>query len=82
MRGLAHAKLDQYQAALDDLKKAIDLNAEDGQAYFFKGSVHYEQNELQRACRAWQGAINRGSKQAMRYFTKVCRKQPSQPQSE
>ena len=48
-RGPARYHLAEYQTALEDLSRALDLNASDARAYFCRGFTHLALNERLQA---------------------------------
>ncbi|MEB3358913.1 MAG: tetratricopeptide repeat protein [Synechococcales bacterium] len=58
-RGIAHAEAGEWQAAQQDLTKAVELNPESGLAYYHRGNVRYELGDRQNALADYTEAVQR-----------------------
>lgn len=61
-----------FEGALKEYNKAIDLIPEDGQAYFSRGIVKLLQEKPEDACKDWETAIKYGNIEAKDMFKQHC----------
>ncbi|TAE75825.1 MAG: tetratricopeptide repeat protein [Bacteroidetes bacterium] len=61
-----------YQNALLDFEKAIQLDTKNGQAYFGIGNAKFAQGEQDEACKAWRKALELGYKKSKEMLQGVC----------
>lgn len=70
-RGLLYAKLNNKQAALTDLNKAVELNPRIGVFYYYRALIRFSLG--QNPCRDFHLAIQNGYHQASKMLANVCR---------
>jgi len=56
-RGIAYAKLNKYEQAIEDFSKAIELNPDDAEAYYNRGLAYAKLNEHEQAIEDYGKAI-------------------------
>ena len=56
-RGIAYAKLNKYERAIEDFSKAIALNPDDAEAYYNRGIAYAKLNKHERAIEDYGKAI-------------------------
>ncbi len=61
-----------YQNALLDFEKAIELDKKSGQAYFGIGNAKFAQGEQDNACVAWKKSLKLGYKKSKEMLKGVC----------
>jgi Tfp pilus assembly protein PilF len=71
-RAFAQLRLQNVKAARQDLTKAIQINPQFAQAYFLKGMVAQQQNQLETACQAFQKAAQLGDSKAKQALQRFC----------
>ena len=64
--------LENYQPALKDLNKAIELNSEDASYYKLRGNIHYQLEDDLKACEDWERAKNMGDSSVNYYLRQYC----------
>ncbi len=72
-RAFAKLRLQNFAAAKQDLEKAIRTNPNFAQAYFLKGMMAQQQNQLITACQEFQKAAQLGSSKAQQAIQRFCR---------
>lgn len=70
--GKADYRLGNNQAAINSLSIAARLITEDAQLYEFLGNMYEEEDNIIRACEAWQKAAQMGSSKARINVKKTC----------
>jgi tetratricopeptide (TPR) repeat protein len=65
-------ELRQYEAAILDFNKAIELDPTNGEAYFGRGSAKFALHDNTAACQDWKKALSHGYKQAKEMLKNVC----------
>ena len=56
-RGNDYSNLGQYERAIEDYKKAIELNPNDDVAYYYRGIAYYFLNQYERALKDFDKAL-------------------------
>ena len=69
-RGLALAKMSKYPQAINDLNKAVSLNPNNGEAFYYRGIVKYRSS--QNPCDDFNAALRHGYKQASEAIAQFC----------
>ncbi len=69
-RGLALAKMSRYPQAINDLNKAVSLNPNTGEAFYYRGIVKYRSG--QGPCDDFNTALKHGYKQAADAIAQFC----------
>ena len=72
-RGIAKARSGDVAGAILDFDVAIQMNPEDGMAYFNHGMAMEMLNDLQRACLDWNKAAQLGYSQSVTFKRKYCK---------
>ena len=61
-----------YQGAIADYTKAIEINPEDANAYLNRGIDREIVNDLEGACRDWRKAVDLGNKRPAEWVKNQC----------
>ncbi|MCU0445029.1 MAG: tetratricopeptide repeat protein [Microscillaceae bacterium] len=61
-----------YEGAIQDYQKAIELNVQYAEAYFGMGNAYFAQGEPEQACQKWRKALELGYTQAQEMLKGVC----------
>ena len=69
-----------YQGAIDDWSKAIEINPQDAYAYYKRGIAKELVGDLKGACADWKEASSLGDKDAAGWVRKECQFPQSAPQ--
>ncbi len=69
-RGLSYAKANQNNAAMNDLNTAVDLNPQNGEAWYFRGLIKYRNGG--NPCDDMQNALAHGYQRAQEILGKAC----------
>ena len=69
-RGLALAKLNRNKEALADLDKAVSLNGNNGEAFYYRGIIKYRSG--QNPCTDFNAALKHGYKEAEAAIAQFC----------
>ncbi|MEI6088815.1 MAG: tetratricopeptide repeat protein [bacterium] len=69
-RAIANDDLGENIAAMRDYSKAILINPKFAEAYFNRGSLKFEENDVQGACQDWQIAADLGLEPAKEMLAK------------
>ena len=72
-RGKTYLKTRMYKYAIEDLSMSLDLNAEDGETYYYKAMARYYSGDRPGACADWKEAATRGEARAVRELIDNCR---------
>lgn len=72
-RGLAHLEQKDYQDALADLTKTIELNPKMDKAYLNRGNIYYHFNQSKKACADWIQAKELGNEKAKVNLERGCK---------
>ena len=72
MRGIVKDQLEDYQGAITDYNKAIEIDPQDAYAYYFRGSARESVNDLEGACYDWRKGADLGDKDAAEYLESKC----------
>ena len=71
-RGIAKAKLKDYQGAIADFSKAIQLDPQLASAYYNRGIAKQIVNDLDGACADWRKAAALGNNSAAESLREPC----------
>ena len=71
-RGCAKFKNGDYQGAISDNNKAIDINPEYAAAYRMRGINKELIGDLKGACRDWRKAVDLGKERPAVWMKKQC----------
>jgi len=66
-RGIAYAKLNKYERAIEDFSKAIALNPDDAEAYYNRGIAYAKLNKYERAIKDYDETIKLNPNYAAAY---------------
>ncbi|PXF60920.1 MAG: hypothetical protein C4B59_07075 [Candidatus Methanogaster sp.] len=69
-RGVAYARLNQHERAIEDYDRAVELNPEDAEAYFNRGNAYARLNQNERAIEDYDRAVELNSEDAEAYFNR------------
>ena len=61
-----------HYGAISDYTKVIEINSNDNQAYYFRGSSKYYLNDKRGACADWRKAANLGNTTAQDNIRLAC----------
>jgi tetratricopeptide (TPR) repeat protein len=67
-RAVANTSLQEYDLAIDDLTKSIELNSDNASAYHSRGMVYYELKDYEQAVRDFTQAINLSQDNPVTFF--------------
>jgi tetratricopeptide (TPR) repeat protein len=65
-------ELRDYDGAIADFTKSIELSPESGKAYFGRGSAKFAKHDNEGACQDWKKALSYGYKKAQEMIKDVC----------
>ncbi len=71
-KGSCHLILKEYQNAVDDFTKAIELNSRFTQAYHNRGVCYIRLNMLKEGCTDMEKAVGLGSERSQKYIDENC----------
>jgi len=71
-RGLAKAMLQQYEDAIKDYSKAIQLNPNSNSAYYNRGHLYLQLNNIKQACSDWEMALKLDNAEAKTMLEQYC----------
>ena len=72
-KGRALTMLGNYVNALQILTKAIEMDPNDGMAFFYRGLTHYRSYNLKKACEDLTIAVELGIAAARKDKTEICK---------
>ena len=70
--GVAKVHLGEYQAAVSDFTKAIDIDPQHEWAHNNRGVAYLNLNDRTNACSDWSIAIERGRTEAAELISQFC----------
>lgn len=68
--GVAYGCLDNYQQAILDFNRTIELNPEYAEAYYYRGNAYNRIGEYQQAIKDFKVAARLGNKKAQDFLRK------------
>jgi predicted Zn-dependent protease len=71
-RGKTYLQTSLYKYAIDDLSMSLDLNAQDGETYYFKGLARFFSGDKSGACDDWKESALLGEAKAMQQLINNC----------
>jgi tetratricopeptide (TPR) repeat protein len=71
-RGLAYTQINEYDSALFDFEKVIQLNTDYAPAYYMKGMIHKQRYEQDEACTFLNRALSMGYTRAKQEIEGFC----------
>ena len=72
-RGKAYAKLGKVKEAMQDYNSAIRTNAQNGQAYLYRGILRANTKRIKAACADFHKALQLGVEEAQLGLDKYCK---------
>jgi tetratricopeptide (TPR) repeat protein len=67
-RAVTNTNLQEYELAINDLTKSIELNSDNASAYHSRGMVYYELKDYEQAVRDFTRAINLNQDNPVTFF--------------
>lgn len=71
-RGFAYGVLNEYDKAIVDFTKAINLNPDYGEAYFLRGRSYLSIGEKEKACEDWNKSKSLGISDSSKFIINNC----------
>ena len=71
-RGKTYLQTRYYKYAIEDLSMSLDLNAQDGETYYFKGMARFFSGDKSGACDDWKEAALLGESRGVEQLIKNC----------
>ena len=73
-RAIATYNLGQFDDAIKDYSKSLELNPKNARAYYNRGVTYYRLNNKVNSCADWQKASQLGLKEGSDMYGKYCGK--------
>jgi tetratricopeptide (TPR) repeat protein len=71
-RGILKYNKKDFNGALNDLEKVINSNQKDGLAYYYRGKIKIQKNEMDSACLDLSKAGELGVEEAYELIKQTC----------
>jgi tetratricopeptide (TPR) repeat protein len=71
-RGKTYYQTGLYKYAIDDLSMSLDLNATDGETYYYKGMARFYSGDKSGACDDWKESASLGEVKSVEQLIRNC----------